>query len=105
MPLGSEATSIEVSGSILRVRGDLGVDEEVAFCKAVQRLLATEHTELVIDISGVRHISSVYVRDIALAMVHAGEQRRSVSVRATDKVAHILSLGCVDMLGSVEVVE
>ncbi len=87
------------------MRGELSVDQEVAFIKAVDGLVATEHTELVIDISDVRYISSIYVSAIALAMVHVGEQGRSISVRATARAAHILSLGGVDALGNVEIVE
>lgn len=105
MPLGPETTNVEISGNTLRVRGDLAADQEEAFGGSVQELLSTEHTDLVIDIAGVRYISSVYVRDIALAMVHAAEQDRTVSVRATAKVAHILFLGGVDTLGKVEIVQ
>jgi anti-anti-sigma factor len=105
MPLDTGVTSIKLSGGTLHVRGDLGVDDEAAFSKAADELLATEHPEMMIDISGVRYISSIYVRDIALAMVHADDKGRSVSVRATDTVARILALGGVDSLGKVEVVE
>ncbi len=105
MSPGSKSTSIEVSGGTLLVRGDLGIDEEETFSEAARELVATEQEELLIDISDVRYISSIFVRDIALAMLNADEQGRSLSVRANDRVAHILSLGGVDSLGKVEVVE
>ncbi len=105
MPPRPRATSIEVSGGTLLVRGDLGIDEEKAFSDAARELLATGEGEVLIDISDVRYISSIFVRDIALAMLNADEQSCSLTVRTNDKVAHILSLGGVDTLGNVEVVE
>ncbi|MHC4505109.1 MAG: STAS domain-containing protein [Planctomycetota bacterium] len=105
MALIPEDKSIEVSGNTLRASGDLGANEKDAFGKAIQDLMATEQTELVIDISGVPCMTSVYVRDIALVMVWAKQHDRSVRVRATDRVARLLSMGGIEKLGQVDVVQ
>jgi anti-anti-sigma regulatory factor len=98
-------TSIKVTGGALQVQGDLGFDEEKPFSTALQELMATEYTELVIDLSDVRYLSSLYAGEIALMLVRAGEQDRPTTVRVTDKVAHILLLCGIDTLGKVEIVE
>ena len=98
-------TMIRDLDGTLRVQGDLGIDEEKAFASAIRGLVSSEHADLVIDLADVRYISSAYASEIALALVHAAEQGRSVTVRASDKVAHILSLCGIDALGKVEVVE
>ncbi len=105
MPQGPEPTRIEVSGNTLRVCGDLGPDEVIAFRTAAQTLVETEHEELVMDLASVPYIGSVYVRDISLVMLEAKKHGRSVSVRATQSVARALSMVRVDKLGNIEVVE
>ena len=105
MPKGPEDTRIEVSGNTLRVFGDLGPDEVLAFRKAAQDLVETEHGDLVMDLAGTRYIGSVYVRDIALVMLEAKKLGRSVSVRTTRSVARILSMVGVDKLGDIQVAD
>jgi len=101
---GSEIARIEVSGDTLRVSGDLGLDEHLAFVMALEELMATEHTGLNIDLTDVHYINSIYVSAIALAIVQVKKQGRSLSVRAATRVSRILSLGGVEVLGSVETV-
>lgn len=105
MPIDSVAMELEVRGGTLRARGDLGPHEEDAFNRALQGLMEAEHEDVVIDLSGILRISSGYVRDIALVMVHARQHGRAVRVRATKRVARVLSMGGVDKLGEVVVVE
>lgn len=105
MPTGGETAKIEVSGNTLRVCGEFGTDEGEAFRKAARGLIETEHEELVIDLSGVSYVRSAHVADIVAVMVQAGQHGRSVSVRATPKVAQLLSMAGLDDLGSVEAVE
>lgn len=103
-PDGEEAT-FEVSGNTLRVCGELGPDDEEVFSATVYGLMETEHETLVIDVTGVRFIRSNCVHDIVLMMVQARQDGRPVSVRATERVARILSAAGVDKVGTIEVVD
>lgn len=107
MPQDAEDTSFEVAGNRLRVCGELGPDDEKeeAFAKASQGLMETEHETLVIDLTAVRYMGSSYVRHIAPVMVWAKQHGRSVTVRATKRVARLLSIAGLDRLGDVEVVD
>ena len=105
MSQGSEEPSFEIRGSTLRVCGELGPGEQGVFGKVSQALKETRDKTLVIDLSVVDFMTSSYVRDIALLMVWAKQHDRSVVVRATKRVARLLSMGGIDKLGNVEVVE
>jgi len=98
------APSFEIDGNTLRVRGELGVDEEKAFEQALRELLATNHAALVIDLASVRYASSGYVRHIAMTIMDAKQKNRSVTVRASRRIARLLQIGGVDRLAPVELV-
>lgn len=98
----------EISGHTLTAHGELGPDNEEAFQKALQDLLANVEAEdaqqLVIDLSDVHYMSSGYVGPIALLMVDARKKGRPVTVLARPKAAHLLRIGGLDKLAEVRTV-
>lgn len=99
------APSFEVEGGALRVRGELGVEDEKAFEQSLGALLASNSPELIIDMSGVSYASSGYVRHIAMAIVEARQKGRSISIRASRRIARLLQIGGVDKLAPLEIVD
>lgn len=98
------APSFEIEGNTLRVSGELGVDEERAFEQALRTLLATSYAALVVDLSGVKYASSGYVRHIAMAIMEAKRKNRTITLRASRRIARLLQIGGVDRLAPLEVV-
>ena len=105
MAMSDGPAIIKVLGNTLVASGQLGFDEEGAFMQATRELLEMETDVLTIDLSGVTYMGSGHVCEVALAMVYAKQHDRTLSLRATKRVAHILSLGGVDRLGDIEVLE
>ena len=97
-------TSIELEGNTLRVCGELGPDEEEPFENTLRKLMEMGHSTLVIDLSGVDRMRSLYVRHIALAMARANKEGRSITVRAKRPVLNVLVLAGLDKLGKIEFV-
>ena len=94
-----------MEGHTLTVHGELGPDDEGAFQKALEDLLAIEAEQYVIDLSGVPYMSSGYVGPIALLMVEARKKGRPVTVLARSKAARLLHLGGLDRLAEVRTVD
>ncbi len=93
----------ETTTGALRVRGELGLDEEDRFVSCLRSLMDGEGDRVLLDLSDVRYVSSSYVRHIAAAMVEARGSGRAMVVRATKRVARLLELGGLGKLGEIEI--
>ena len=92
----------ELLGNTLHVCGELRSDGEKSFIEALRRLMDTDHGRLVIDLSGVEHMSGSCVRHVALATAWAEQKGRQLIVRASEQVLHLLQIADVDKLGMIE---
>ena len=88
----------ELLGNTLHVCGKLRSDGEKSFVEALRRLMGTDHASLVIDLSGVEHMSGLCVRHIALAKAWAKQKGRPLIVRASEHVFHLLQTADVGKL-------
>jgi anti-anti-sigma factor len=78
---GDSLASFEIIRNTLRVRGEVGHEEEKELEKAIRELLDTGHASLVIDLSLVGHMGSSAVRHIATALVEAKEAGCPTTIR------------------------
>ena len=98
------APKFDLAGGTLRVIGDLGPGDEAAFEDALNGLLAEGGKALVIDLCDARYVSSSYVRHVALALMRAREEDRTVTIRAGRRVARVLEMGGVNKLATMLIV-
>jgi anti-anti-sigma factor len=103
--MSSIEPSIDVQGSRLTARGELGPEMEQVFEDAIHKLTQRDSGVYVVDMGGVAYISSGYVRLLALAMVDARKSGRSIVVRASDRVIRLLKMGGIDRLGTIELID
>ncbi|MHC5058310.1 MAG: STAS domain-containing protein [Planctomycetota bacterium] len=94
----------ELDGGTLRITGDLHAAAEHDLRDATDRLLGSDASPLVIDITHVQYRGSSYVRLIAMAMIRANERGMTLTVRATERTARILEMGGLEKLGRIETV-
>ena len=59
---------------------------------------------VIVDLSAVRYMSSVYVMRVATAAIEAKQKGVRVIIRASRRVARVLRMGGLDKLGTIEVV-
>ena len=93
-----------LAGNTLTVHSRLRPEDRAAFASALQELVDTGHDELVIDLSGVEHMTSTHVAPIARAMVAATKLGKRVVVSANKEVAFLLKVAGVDGLGDIRIV-
>jgi len=79
----------EQNVAILRVEGDLDFDERTTFNRAVLDLIATPTTKLVIDMSRITRISSVFIGELVTHAHAASSSSRSISVSVPSQIAKI----------------
>jgi len=79
----------ERNAAVLRVTGDLDFDERDRFQTAVDGLLATEARNLIIDLSRISRMSSVYIGTLVSEGGQARTQGRSLSVSIPGPIAKI----------------
>jgi anti-anti-sigma regulatory factor len=101
-PAGRPA-GFSLAGNTLTVRSRLRPEDRAAFSSALQELLDTGHDELVIDLSGVQHMTSTHIAPIAKAMVAATKLGKRVVVSANKVVAFLLKVAGIDGLGDIRV--
>ncbi len=75
--------------AILRVEGDLDFDERAAFDRAITGLMSTSATKLVIDMSRITRISSVFIGELVSHANTATSGSRSLSVSVPRQIAKI----------------
>ena len=93
-----------IDGGTLKITGDLHAAVEADLRKAVDELLQSEVTPLIVDITNVQYRGSSYVRLIAIAMMRASDSGMALTVRATERTARILQMGGLEKLGAIETV-
>ena len=103
IPDPSEA-KFDLAGDTLSVSGDLGTHDEPEFGRALDSLFETGAETMVVDLTGVRYLSSTYVRHVAMLVIKARQKERSVAVRAHERVVRILRMGGLDKIATIEVV-
>ncbi len=94
-----------LDGNTLHVRRKLRAGDKEALAQALQELIDTGLKELVIDLSGVAHMTSTLIAPIAHAMGVASDQGQHVTVTVNKEVAYLLSIAGVGELGEIRVVE
>jgi len=103
IPDPSEA-KFELAGDTLSVSGDLGTQDEKELERALERLFDTDAEPMIVDLTGVRYLSSSYVRHVAMLVIKARQKERSVVVRAYERVVRILKMGGLDKIATIEVI-
>ncbi len=103
IPDPSEA-KFDLAGDTLSVSGDLGAQDEKELERALEGLFDTGTEIMVVDLTGVRYLSSSYVRHVAMLAIRAKQKERSVVVRAHERVVRILKMGGLDKIATIEVI-
>ncbi|MHC4505018.1 MAG: STAS domain-containing protein [Planctomycetota bacterium] len=103
IPDPSEA-KFDLAGETLNVSGDLGTQDEKELARALESLFDTDAEIMVVDLTGVRYLSSSYVRHVAMLAIRARQKERSVVVRAHERVVRILKMGGLDKIATIEVI-
>jgi anti-anti-sigma factor len=91
-----------VSGARLTVTGDLRSGDEAEFAEALSALVSTGERQLTVDLSGVRYVSSSYVRHVATAVMQARQEGGHVRILASRRAVRLLRMGGLDKVCTVE---
>lgn len=93
-----------IDGGTLKITGDLHAASEVDLLAAVDGILQSGASPLVVDITEVMYRGSSYVRLVAIAMMRASDSGSTLTIRATVRTARILEMGGLEKLGTIETV-
>ena len=96
---------LEISGNVLRATSDLLPFMAHEFEAKVQELLATGSPEVVIDLSGVREIASVFLASMVQACVSAASSRKRVTIRVPKRLRSFFDFADAEKNVVVEAVE
>ncbi|MFW5856909.1 MAG: STAS domain-containing protein [Planctomycetota bacterium] len=73
--------------AVLRIRGELGLEARREFAQHVQELLLSPRSKLVVDLTGVSRIFSIYFGSLVDLSQQAEGQERSLSVLVSKEQA------------------
>jgi len=73
--------------AVLRIRGELGLEARREFAQHVQELLISPRSKLVVDLTGVTRIFSIYFGSLVDLSQQAEGQERSLSVLVSKEQA------------------
>jgi anti-anti-sigma regulatory factor len=96
--------AFSLDGNTLTVHRKLRPGDRAAFSAALQGLVGTGYDELVIDLSGVDHMTSSHISPIARAMVAATKLGKRIAVSANKEVAFLLTVAGIGGLGDIRIV-
>ena len=97
--------SFEICDNTLSVKGELDPHAEPAFVDMLKRLAESDLKEIIVDLTHVHYISSLYARHLAQVAVDAQKSGRHVMVRASREVFRLMQLGGIDKLCDVTLAE
>jgi anti-anti-sigma regulatory factor len=88
MPTAFSVEDVEARDiAVLRIRGELGLEARTEFAQKTKELLLTERSKLVVDVTGVSRIFSIYFGSLVDLSQQAAAEERSVSVLVTPEQA------------------
>ena len=100
-----EHSSLSVEGNTLTANSKrLAQDDQGIFSAALQELMASDHSELVLDLSSVEYMSSSYLVPIAAAMEEANDGDRGMTILVGQRTASLLEIAGAGRFPKVRVV-
>jgi anti-anti-sigma factor len=94
---------ITPGGNVVAVRGDLGPEQESEYAETLFRLLKSGNKRLVVDLTGLGHMSSSYVGSTCLLSRVADRENRTVVVKAGMRVGQLPTMAGLGALTTVEI--
>ncbi len=91
--------------SFLRVSGDLSFEARKDFVEKTRQLLASDQEKLVVDLTRVGHVFSVYFGTIADVSQQANAANKHFSVLVSERLAKLFTQTNLDRLINVVVVD
>ena len=88
---------------MLSVRGEVGPENEARCSQELFKLLQTDEEELVLDLTGLKYMSSAYVGSACLFALYANQRKRTAVVVAGPRVGRILTMAGLDKLTEVRI--
>lgn len=82
----------ELKDGVLTIFKELDFDYDVTFDRACNELVASDHTDLVIDLSRIERITSTCIGLMAAAYFQAKTNEKNMTVIAQGPVLHALRL-------------
>lgn len=82
----------EIAGGVLKVFKQLDNDYDVSFDRACSDLVSSQESEIAIDLTRVRCITSTYIGLMAAAFFMAKAQGKNMSIIAQGQVLHVLRI-------------
>lgn len=89
MVLATEAADLELSGDTLIIRGAASQEDVGAWCVALRCLLGLDYPRLTLDLRGVKCLTGYLAGVVARTAIEASCQSRTMTIRASERVARV----------------